>query len=449
MFYESIGINRSDLSSFLPVNKFFISEEYQVFDVACALFEFGFPWRRLGKLYRDEIRVFRLDTGVLLERLLMVRCCGIDTATTIGICGVFPQVLCDGDVELLLEDLKMVLLSFDEVDFPVRNEDMWTEVCRKIKLFYDMGCKKGSIGKMMCECKFIFVDYAEEVLAQKMDYFSKISVGRRNVAMLILEYPEILAFDSETSDFSVVGFLKHFGMGDKDLRSIIQIYPYIIGRNKIANLPHVMRALDLHNWLFDQLKKGKCKLLCTYVLKGIGEDVDEFYKDGLEKIRFVRLPAHTMTKLKFIHGVGFGENSLTMKLLPSLHGTGSDLQNRFDCFIELGAEFSKLCRIISRTPKILNQKPDVIIEKVDYLFNEIGLSISTLYQFPAYLNFDLDNRIKPRYRFHAWLALKGVSKKVFSLASIVASSEKTFIARSSLVHPAAPKHYLECFTPFR
>ncbi|KAL9681367.1 hypothetical protein QQ045_013150 [Rhodiola kirilowii] len=311
-----------------------------------------------------------------------------------------------------------------------------------------MGCKKEKVGKMMSENRRIFIDYSEEVLAQKMEYFSKLSVGRRNIGMLILEYPEIMDFDTKTSDFSVVGSLKHFGMSDKELRSIAQMYPYVLGRNKIANLPHVMRALDLHNWLFDQLKKGRCMLLCSYVMEDPNEDVDELYKDGFEKIRFVRLPAHTMTK-QFIHGVGFGENHLTMKLLPSLHGTGSNLQDRFDCFIDLGADFSLLCRIISRTPKILNQKPDVIIDKMDYLFNEIGLSMSTIYRFPAYLNFDLDNRIKPRYRFHAWLVEKGVSTKVSSLGNIVASSEKTFIARSSRIHPAAPKHYLECFAPFR
>lgn len=95
-------------------------------------------------------------------------------------------------------------------------------------------------------------------------------------------------------------------------------------------------------------------------------------------------------------------------------------------------------------PKILNQKPEILEQKVNFLCQDIGSSLGELNIFPAYLCFNLENRIKPRYRFHMWLTDRGAQK--YSIASIVATSEKNFIARIYGIHPAALKHWFECFS---
>ena len=151
-------------------------------------------------------------------------------------------------------------------------------------------------------------------------------------------------------------------------------------------------------------------------------------------------------KLNFMHDLGFGENGLTMKVLAHLHGSSSELRERFDCLLRLGIEFSKLCAMLTISPKVLNQTPETVERKVNFLCQEMGSSLQYLDTFPAFLNFDLDYRIKPRYRFYVWLREKGVFTKDYSIASMIATSEKNFVARAFKVHPAAPKHWFEQFS---
>ncbi|KAK1400761.1 hypothetical protein POM88_000366 [Heracleum sosnowskyi] len=75
----------------------------------------------------------------------------------------------------------------------------------------------------------------------------------------------------------------------------------------------------------------------------------------------------------------------------------------------------------------------------------MGCSLQSLDEFPAFLNFDLDKRIKPRYRFHMWLTENNLCRKEYALTSIISSSEKRFIALIYRMHPAAPKKWLASF----
>ncbi|KAK9274176.1 hypothetical protein L1049_018990 [Liquidambar formosana] len=412
---------------------------------------FGFPWNKLGRLYKEDPSIFSKHPKELTDRLCEYKSYGFDNVTLIGICLSFPYVLSGecklgGEIDALFDDLKKLCIHFDLIRCVEGNVDTWYEVCRKILVFYDMGCEKGMVGELMGRSKHIFVEYSEEILVQKMEFFCRLNVKKEEVGLLILRSPEILSFDLETPMISVLDFLKHFGFSMKKLKSIAQEYPHVMGRNKMANLPHVMRALDLHEWFFNELKGGNHHLLGDYVFSGADGALDRDFKDGLDRIHSSRTPLHTISKLNFMHGIGFGENNLTMKTLVHLHGTSSELQQRFDCLLRIGVDFSKLCRIITLSPKILNQNPRIIERKVKFLCQDMGSSLEYLDVFPAFLNFDLENRIKPRYRFHMWLSEKGWCTKNYSLASMIATSEKNFVGRIYGIHPAAPKQWFECFS---
>ncbi|XP_031259603.1 transcription termination factor MTEF18, mitochondrial-like [Pistacia vera] len=444
-FFESIGIHYSEVSKFLPANKFFFSEDGSVFSAACALSGFGFPWNMLGRLYKEEVLIFSKSCEEITSKLCGFKNdYGFSNDTVIGVCFAFPHVLLVEDDELF-DDLKRVFVDFDLVSCAEGYVDSWYEICRKIRLFYDLGCEKGTLGELVGENKRIFVDYSEEVLAQKVEFFCRFGVRNVDVALLLLKCPEILSFDLETRVISVEGLFRHFGLSAKETKSISEKYPYILGRNKLANLPHVMRAANLQDWFIDKIRNGNHQLLGNYALSNSNEDFDQEFRDGLERIQSSKLRLHTMKKLTFLHGIGYGENAFTMKTLAHLHGTSSELQERFDCLLHCGIEFSKVCRMIRLTPKVMNQSPETIEQKVNFLCQDMGASLDYLDMFPTFLCFDLEYRIKPRYRFHMWLTDKGLSTINYSIASMVATSEKSFITRIHGIHPAAPKLWLESF----
>lgn len=405
----------------------------------------------MGKLYKDEVLIFRGSSRELKARLFKIKDCGFSNISVIGICLAFPYVLrdageLDGEVGALLDDLKRVFVDFDLGSSVEANVDAWFEICRKIRVFYDLGCEKGKIGELMGRSKNLFLQYPEEVLVQKVEYFCRFSVREEDVGLLILQSPEILDFDLETPVVSVMGILKHFGLSAEERNSIAQEYPYVLGRNKMANLPQVMRALNLHEWFFNNIKDGNHQLLANYALSNTDEDLDKDFSDGLERIKFSRTPVHTREKLTFLHGIGFGKNSLTMKVLAHVHGTSCELQERFDCLLSTGIEFSKLCKMIKTTPKVINQSPETIKRKINFLCDEMGVSLDYLDIFPAFLCYNLEKRIKPRYRLHKWLMEKGLCTRNYSIASIVATGEKSFVERLYRIHPDAAKQWFENFS---
>ncbi|PON68269.1 Mitochodrial transcription termination factor [Trema orientale] len=449
-FFESIGIDHHEVSGLMPPNKFFLSEYGSVLSVSFALSGFGFPWNTLGKLYKEEVSIFGQCSSALMARLCGFKEYGFGNLSVVGICLAFPHLLSsevelDGDIDALFNDLKRVSVELDLGSFVEGNVDGWYEVCSKVRVFYDLGCEKGKVGELICRRKEVFLECPKDVLVQKVEYFCKFCVRKDYVGWFLLKSPKVLSIDVETPVISVLGLLKHFGLNTKKLEAVSQMYHHALGRNKMANLPHVMRALDLHEWFFKKIVSSNGRLLATYSINCPDEDIDEEFLDGLKKIESSRLPAHTMSKLDFLKGIGFGENALTIKVLNDLHGSSSELQERFDCLLCAGIGYSKLCLMIRIAPKIISQSPEILEQKVNFLRREIGSSLESLDSFPRFLSFHLENRIKRRHRFFVWLRENGLIAKNFSIASMIATSEKNFVARLSGIHPAAPKQYLECF----
>ncbi|XP_074364919.1 transcription termination factor MTEF18, mitochondrial-like [Apium graveolens] len=449
-FYESIGISYDEINGFLPRGKFFLSEDFSSYDVACALWEFGFPWEKLGVLCKEKDSVFTRSVSEVNECLLRFKEYEFDGIMIIGVCLAFPFVFrreCElrGEVEALFDVLRTVFLDYELVKFVDGNVDAWFDVCRKIRVFYDLGCARGNMGELLGRSKNVLLEYTEEMLVKKVEFFRKLDVPKEEIGLFLLSKTDVFEFDLESRCFSVVGILKYFGLEIEKLKSIKKNYPYVLGRNKIANLPHVVRSLGLNEWFFDRMTNGDHNLLGTYVIGSPDEDLDTCYTEYLIKIDSLRLPAHALCKLNFLHSIGFGETKLTTKALTTMNGSSAKLQDRFNFLLSCGIAFPNLCKMIFRRPKILDQKIELLDQKVKYFCGDMGYSLQSLDEFPAFLNYDLDTRIKPRYRFHMWLIENNLCKKKYAFTNIISSSEKRFIALIYRMHPAAPKKWLASF----
>ncbi|XP_013604483.1 PREDICTED: uncharacterized protein LOC106311756 [Brassica oleracea var. oleracea] len=446
-FFESIGIDLGEVGEYLPEKKFFFSEDPRVLEAACALSGFGFPWNKLGRLYREERSVFLRsgdEIGSVLGRLSGV---GFSTVAVAGVCLAFPSVLCGGvEIGCLFVKVKRLFEEFGSEDVVEENVESWYAFGRKVRVFYDLGFESEEMWELMGRNRSLFMECSEEALVNKTDYFCRFGIGKEEAALLILRNPDVMSFDLEKPVISVKGVLKHFGLSEDEVDALSLKHPHVFGRNKMKNLPLVVRALAIHERIFDKLKNGTYQLLSSYSLMKPDEDIDREYQRGLEEIQNLRCKTHSFQKLDFLHQIGFAENGLTMKTLQHVHGTAVEIQERFQILLDSGIDFSKACMLIRSSPKSLNQKPHSIQEKIRFLCEEMGDSLEYLEVYPAYLCFDLENRISPRFRFHKWLVEKGLSEKNYSIASIVATSEKAFIARLYGIHPAIPKHYFERFS---
>ncbi|XP_061368541.1 transcription termination factor MTEF18, mitochondrial-like [Gastrolobium bilobum] len=450
VFFESIGIEYNLVSGLLPNDKVFFSQDGTLLDAACALSDFGFPWENLGVLYMERRSIFGRSGAELKSRLSVFKGFGFGNVEVIGICLAFPFVLCEegqGGVGIdgLFNDLKLIFLDFALARSVEGNVDSWHEVCRKLRVFFDLNCWDGKLGELMGRNKSIFLEHKEEDLVNKVEYFCRFGGKKEEVARLILQCPELLNLDMEKPAINVLKLLNHFGLSSKDLEDVSRNFAHVLGTNKMVNLPNIMRALGLQEWFFNKIKDGHHHLLGDYITSYPNEDQDKDYQDGLRMIHISRARVHSINKLNFLHGLGFGENALTMNVLNHLHGTSSELQERFDCLLRSRIEFSKLCMMVRMTPRILNQNSRIIERKVNFFHQEMGTTLDYVETFPAILYYHLEDRIIPRYRFHIWLTEKGLCSKRYSVRSMIANTEKEFVARVFKIHPAAPKHWFEQF----
>ncbi|TKY68942.1 Mitochodrial transcription termination factor-related [Spatholobus suberectus] len=453
-FFESIGIDPSKFPSLLPPNNFFFSEDGTLLDVACVLNEFGFPWDKLGVLYVESGCAFKWGASELKGRLCDFKSYGFCNVQVVGICLAFPFVFNGqrgAEVDALFCDLRVLFEEFclaGCVEGKGNSVDDWYGVCRKIRVFFDLNGGK-NIGERIGGNKGVgvIVEHTEGELVQAAEYFCRFGVKKEDVARLILEGEELLELDLEMRVVNVLKLLKHFGMSSNGVEDVRRDYAHVLGTVKMGNLPNVMRALGLHEWFFDKIKDGNHRLLVSFVASYPNEVRDKGYLGRVKAIRASRTPTHNMSKLDFLHAIGFGENALTMNVYTQMHGTSGELQKRFDCLLRFGIEFSKVCKMITVHPKILSQNPESLEQKINFFCQEMGHSVEHLATFPAFLCFDLENRIKPRYRFHMWVMEEGLSSKNYSIASMVATSNRNFVARAFKIHPAAPKHWFEQFYP--
>ncbi|WJX77359.1 hypothetical protein P8452_60679 [Trifolium repens] len=423
VFFESIGIEYNLVSGLLPHDKLFFSQDRTLLEAACTLSDFGFPWEKLGVLYMEKSSIFGKSAEELNLRLCRLKRFGFGNVEVIGICLAFPFVLSEEvgqkgvvGIDGLFNDLKLIFLDFSLGSYVAGNVDSWHEVCRKLRLFYDLIGWKGNVGELMGRNKSVFVEHKEDELLHKLEYlveyFCRFGVEKEEVARLILLCPELLKLDLEKQVINVLELLKHCGMSSKDLEDIGKKFDHVLGTNKMVNLPNVMRAMGLQEWFFDRIKGEHYRLIVDYITSYPNEDRDKDYQDGLKRIHVSRARVHSINKLNFLHGLGFGENVLTMNLLDRLHGTSSELQERFDCLLRLRIEFSKLCMMVRKTPRILNQNYEIIERKVNFFNQEMGTTLDYVETFPAMLHYHLDDRVIPRFELFGSGRIKNDDKLI-------------------------------------
>ncbi|KAL6896765.1 hypothetical protein ACP4OV_007337 [Aristida adscensionis] len=447
-FLESIGAP-PDASA----DVMFLADHPSLLGAVAALAHFGFPWSRLGLLYPAVL------LGVAPERIsarlaaLEARLRRLPRAAIIAACLTFPSLL-KGDLsdsDPLIKDLSTAFRSLGP-DLGSSNDiDAFLMVCQRMQMFYNAGEEVGSIGALVGGSRRVFLELGEERIGEILRFFKELGMPGKELGRFLLNNAEVFDLDFSNVVISVPEYLRRVGLPEDELHLAIEKHPYIVGKNRLENLPRVLRAMGLEHRFLEKISTGGESLRYLspdFVLEDSSYDaeVEKAFLDGMAKVRADRKAEYVDDRLEFLKSVGYGENELTTKVISVLHSNQDMLQGRFDYLLERGVEYKILCRILSVFPKVLNQGKELLNEKLNYLTEELGYSLDYIDCFPQFLCFDLENRIKPRYSMLHWLQEHGLLKRKLAPATVLANSEKRFIASLYFVHPAAPKLWLECFS---
>ncbi|XP_042397961.1 transcription termination factor MTEF18, mitochondrial-like isoform X1 [Zingiber officinale] len=448
-FFESIGLSPSSSSlAASTYRSYFLSDDASLLAAVSALVGFGFPWRKLGILYSEDPRIFSVDANSLVARLCALDARGFHRVCIISICLAFPSALCaeadpGGEIDLLFQDLRKAFIDFDLAGLvPEDDVDVFLHTCRKIRVFYDLGATKGTMGELMGRNRKIFLELDEALIAQKLKFFINLGMEAAEAGHFILKHADLFYLDFDNPTIVMPEYLKCIGLDEDEVNLLCRKYPYVMGKNKLRNLPAMMKAMNLHKQFLGKILNGNLHYLSSEFVLATSHytALESGFLQGLERLKRARKVQFLDSKLEFMQSIGFGENTLTVKSMSLINISAKDqLQERIDCLLQLGIEYSMLCRMIIAKPIILNQCKEMLHEKVNFLCNDLGFSLEYLDIFPAFLSFDLENRTKPRYKMLKWLKELGLLKKPFAPATVLANSERRFMVNLYSIHPAAPK----------
>ncbi|EMS64779.1 hypothetical protein CFC21_084108 [Triticum aestivum] len=447
-FLESIGLPPSTDSDLM-----FLTDHPSLLPTVAALAHFGFPWSRLGLLFPNVL--LQVPPDLISARLVALEesLRPLPRAAIIAACLSFP-LLIENDLSSsapLVDDLMRAYGGLGP-DLGASNDiDVFLRVCGRMQMFYDAGMKVGSIGGLVGCNQRVFLELKEERIGERLKFFKRLGLPGEEAGSFLLSNPGVLDLDFDDVVISVPEYLRRVGLADDEVDVAVKKHPYVVGRNRLENLPGVLRAMGLSHRFLEKISGGGESLRYLspdFVLEDASYDmeVERAFSDRMVKVKVEMNAQHVDTKLEFLKSIGYGENKKTAHILPVLHSTREMLNERFDYLLERGVEYKMLCRIVSVFPKVLNQGKEMLNEKLNYMTLDLGYSLEYLDCFPALLCFDLENRVKPRYAMLRWLQSYGLFKRPLAPATVLANSEKRFISNLYNMHPAAPKLWLECFS---
>ncbi|KAH7674069.1 Transcription termination factor mitochondrial/chloroplastic protein [Dioscorea alata] len=438
-FFESLGLKPSEYHPLLPRNLIFLTDDGALLENYHVLCNYGVPRSKIGKMYREAMEIFRYDSGVLTLKLQAYEELGLSRPTIIKLVTCCPTLLIgDANVEFLcvVDKLKTFGIELDWLRGCLSDKSLynWNRILEMLDFLDRMCCGKKELASLMRENpRFVFDDSGKKIYVL-VAMLLKLGLSSKMILNLFVQYPRILAGKFTKYLLQSVQFLSEIGMENKDIARIISTHPQVFGTCTCRKSKVVLESSNV-----------TAERLCEIII----EDPSQFSNLACrKKVTDANKPrvegSYLQEKTNFLLKLGFVENSDEMaKALSKFRGRGDQLQERFDCLVNVGLDCHAVSEMVKLAPPLLNQSTDVIEKKINYLLNDLGYPLEALTAFPTFLCYNLE-KIKLRFSMYRWLKKHGIvrptkNRKIVNskvaLSTILACSDTRFLKYFVDLHP--------------
>lgn len=260
---------------------------------------------------------------------------------------------------------------------------------------------------------------------------------------LIVRRPTLLNYDLDTQLVPRVGFLTELSGGDEDatgtlLGKLPAILSYTVDHTKghvellrsLAGLTdeQIFKFLLVFPNVVSASRERKLRPRIHF-LKQCGYSSNDIYKFLIKAPLFLGLSFedNLAYKLAFLVKIGYKYRTKDMAAaMGSATRTSCDnLQKVIGLFLSYGLSCGDIVIMSTKHPQILQYSHSAIEKKMEYLINEIGREVGELLNFPAFLGYKLDDRIKARYELRKKVLGEGMSlNKLLTVSSERFSTKK-------------------------
>ncbi|KAL9240591.1 hypothetical protein vseg_014792 [Gypsophila vaccaria] len=240
-------------------------------------------------------------------------------------------------------------------------------------------------------------------LVPRIGFLQRLSGGDTNgVGEALNRLPAIVSYSVEHLQSHVEFFRSFVGLHDQEIFKIVLVYPNVMS----ASVDRKLRPR-------------------VEFLKECGLDTDEIYRFLVKSPLFLGLSFEKNLSLKLAMLVKIGYVYRTKELVMAMGATTRTrceyLQQVIGLFLSYGFSCDDIVAMSNKHFQILQYNPKSLGEKMEYLIEEMDREIGELLSFPAFLGYNLNTRIKPRYE----LKLKVVGEDM-SLNKLLSVSSEQF-----------------------
>ncbi|KAG8371870.1 hypothetical protein BUALT_Bualt12G0007900 [Buddleja alternifolia] len=421
-FFESIGLKRNEYALFLPQKMMFLNDDKSLLENYYVLCNYGVARSRVGKIYKEAREVFQYECGVLQSKMQAYENLGLRQPLVVKIIASSPRLLI-GNVNRefveVLETLKKLEIEYDFLEEHISEGDSydWKCMLELMCLLSELGLSEGQLGKILTHHPDLLLVCSGRITFCLFGLLIKFGLTLIDVQNVFLQFPQISVVKFSTNLCKCYKFLMEINTDVQDIGRIICSYTLLLGSSELKKVRSLLGALNCgKNRLREMVKND------PYVLKKF-----------VRGVRVDRLPEENraldvkLVKTKFLLSLGFVEDSNEMeKALKVYRGRGEELQERFDCLVDIGLSREEAISVVRVYPQTLNQSKDVIETKVGCFVKDLGYTMTDLLSYPAVVSYTMQ-RVKLRLLMYKWLKDKRAVHPKLSLSTLLSCSEKRFV----------------------
>lgn len=290
-------------------------------------------------------------------------------------------------------------------------------------------------------------------LSPNVRYIQGMGVELKQIGALLTRYPQVLGFRIEGTMSTSVAYLCMIGVNPRQIGPILTEKPDIMGMRVANNIKPKVEFIA--SWGIPHLVVGKMIENRPYILGyGLDEDmrpaVDALLDFGVRKeaipqilVQFpdilgMKVMDKVQTKLPWLMGkVGVRKDSVPQiieKLPQILLMNVPSGTKRVNALRDLGFTKNEVSDMVVRCPQLLAISVEKAMKpNADFLVKEMKRDIRELLEYPEFLTYDLEGRIRPRF---AKILDKGTQ---WPLAWMLNCSDSKFESRLEIEYTAEMK----------
>ncbi|KAL0360939.1 UNVERIFIED_CONTAM: Transcription termination factor MT, chloroplastic [Sesamum radiatum] len=254
-------------------------------------------------------------------------------------------------------------------------------------------------------------------LAPVVKFLRGLDVEKQDLGYVLMKYPELLGYKLEGTMSTSVAYLVSIGVNPRDIGPMVTQYPYILGMRVGTMISRWWIIWShwacLRRFWQECLRSGH--IFLGYNLEEtVKPNVDCLMSFGIRKealpsviaqypqILGLPLKAKLSSQQYFfnlklkIDPYGFARVIERMPQIVSLNQ--NVIMKPVDFLLGRGIPAEDVAKMVVKCPQLLALQVGLMKNSYYYFKSEMGRPVKELVEFPEYLTYSLESRIKPRYQ---------------------------------------------------